>query len=119
MVCYHTMFHAGLWKLVPVKTYGTGFAGHRTLYLVRVWNTGDDLSSPEDWTELELVMTGPDICDPIPLCHTNHEKPGRLDAAMQRLFDAVEDAAALPALTPEARDIINEYLDEGEHCSAD
>ena len=118
-VRYHTMFHAGLWGLVPVKTYGTGFSGSRTLYLVQVWNTGDDPASPGDWTELELVMTGPGIYDPVPLCHTSHERSGRLDTAMRRLFDAVEDAAVLPALTPEAREFISEYLDEGVHHGAD
>ena len=119
VVRYHTMFHANLWGLVPVKTYGTSFPGSRTLYLVQVWNTGDDPASPGDWTELELVMTGPGIYDPIPLCHTSHERAGRLDTAMLRLFDAVEDAAVLPVLTPEAREIISEYLDEGEQNSVD
>lgn len=111
---YHTMFHSNLFDLVPVKTYGCVFPGGRTLYLVRVWNTGDDPFSPGDWTELELVMTGPGICDPVPLCHTSHERAGRLDGLMNRLFAAVEDISVLPPLTPEAREIIRDYLQEGD-----
>ena len=112
---YHTMFHASLTDLIPVKVYGCVFPGGRTLYLVQVWNTGDNPASPEDWTELDLVMTGRGIADPIPLGHTNHERTGRLDEPMKKLFDAVEDAAVLPMLTPEGREIIRDYLeDEGK-----
>lgn len=112
---YHTMFHPLLTDLVPVKVYGCVFPGGRTLYLVKVWNTGDNPDSPGDWTELDLVMTGRDIADPVPLGHTNHERAGRLDESMKRLFEAVEDAAVLPMLTPEAREIIRDYLgDERE-----
>ena len=82
------------------------------LYLVQVWNTGDNPSSPGDWTELELVMTGRGLEGPVPLGHTNHEKASRLDAAMNQLFAVVEDAAVLPQLTPDARAIIDEYLTE-------
>lgn len=109
---YHTMFHASLTDLVPVKVYGSIFPHGRTLYLVQVWNTGDNPDSPGDWTELDLVMTGSGIADPIPLGHTNHERAGRLDEPMKHLFDTVEDAAVLPMLTPEGREIIRDYLDE-------
>ena len=110
-IYYHTMFHPGLFDLVPVKVYGCIFPNQRTLYLVQVWNTGDNPESPGDWTELDLVMTGPDFADPVPLGHTNHERTGRLDIPMLRLLEAVEDAAVLPMLTSEGREIIRDYLD--------
>ena len=112
VVSYHSMFHADFRELVPVKVYGCVFPGSRTLYLVHVWNTGDSPSSPDEWEELELVMTGRGILDPIPLAHTNHDQPGRLDASLELLFDAVQDAAAMPAFTPEALEIIRDYLNE-------
>ena len=112
VINYHSMFHAGLFDLVPVKVYGCVFPGNRTLYLVQVWNTGDNPASPGEWEELELVMTGRDILDPVPLAHTNHDQPARLDPLMDLLFDAVQDAAAMPELTPEARTIIREYLEK-------
>ena len=116
VIYYHTMFHPALMGLVPVKTCGCAFPGGGTLYLVQVWNTGDDPSSPGDWTELELVMTGSGVCDPIPLAHTSHERPSCLDVTMNRLFSAVSDAVVQPLLTPEARKIIRDYLEinEGE-----
>ena len=109
---YHSKYHPSLFDLVPVKCYGCIFPGERVLYLVQVWNTGDNPSSPGDWTELELVMTGRGLEVPVPLGHTNHEKASRLDAAMNQLFAVVEDAAVLPQLTPDARAIIDEYLTE-------
>ena len=112
VIYYHTMFHPALYGLVPVKTLGCIFPGHKTLYLVQVWNTGDDPASPGDWTELELVMTGPGIADPIPLAHTSHERSSCLDAAMKRLFNAAADAAVQPLLSQEARQIIRDYLNE-------
>ena len=90
---YHTMFHPSLTDLVPVKVYGCIFPGSRTLYLIQVWNTGDNPDSPEDWTELDLVMTGHGLADPVPLGHTNHERAGRLDEPMKKLFDAVRRIA--------------------------
>ena len=110
-ISYHSMFHPGLFDLVPVKVYGCVFPNQRTLYLIHVWNTGDNPESPEDWTELDLVMTGPEFADPIPLGHTNHERTGRLDTPMLRLWEAVEDAAILPMLTAEAHEIFRDYLD--------
>ena len=103
-ISYHSMFHADseTLGLAPRKTYGCIFPGERTLYLVRVGN--------EKWNELELVMTGKGIPDPIPLAHTNHEKDTKLDAPMSFLYRAVTEAAALPTLTPEAKDIIKDYL---------
>lgn len=109
---YHSKYHPALFDLVPVKCYGCVFPGERVLYLVQVWNTGDNPSSPGDWTELELVMTGRGLDGPVPLSHTNHEKTSRLDSAMNKLFAAVEDAAVLPQLTPNARAIIDDYLNE-------
>ena len=112
VISYHSMFHADLRDLVPVKVYGSVFPGSRTLYLVHVWNTGDNPASPDEWEELELVMTGRGILDPVPLAHTNHDQPARLDAPLALLFDAVRDAAAMPSFTPEALEIIREYLNE-------
>ena len=119
---YHSMFHADLFDLVPVKVYGSIFPDHRTLYLVRVRSNPDTPGHPDEtdsWTEMDLVMTGRDILDPIPLSHINHEKEGRLDDAMNRLWRAVEDAAVMPLLTPEARQIISEYLTRDAKETAD
>lgn len=98
--------------LVPVNTYGCVFPGGKTLYLVRVWNTGDDPSSPGDWTELELLMTGPGKYESMPFCHTDHERSTRLEPDLKRLFSAVTDAVTLPHLTPEARAYIDSYLSD-------
>ena len=57
-------------------------------------------------------MTGGELPAGIPLAHTSHEKPARLDAILKHLFAAVEDAAALPQLTPEAKEVIMNYLNE-------
>ncbi len=97
-------------SLVPVNTYGCVFPGGKTLYLVKVWNTGDDPSSPGDWTELELLMTGPGRYDSMPFCHTDHEKQTRLEPDLKRLFSVVSDAVALPHLSQEARSYIDSYL---------
>jgi transcriptional regulator with XRE-family HTH domain len=96
--------------LIPVHTYGCVFPEGRTLYLVEVWNTGDDPSSPEDWTELELLMTGPGKYDSMPFCHTDHEKQTRLEPDLKRLFSVVSDAVSLPHLTQEALSYIDSYL---------
>jgi len=102
--------------LVPVNTYGCVFPGGLTLYMVKVWNTGDDPSSPGDWTELELLMTGPGKYDSMPFCHTDHEKGTRLEPDMKKLFSVVSDAVRLPHLTPKAMAYIDSYLSEGnEH----
>ena len=74
------------------------------LYLVKLEH------ETEKWVELELVMTGKGIADPVPLAHTSHIRAARLDKPMQMLYSAVEDAAVLPTLTPEAKGIIREYL---------
>ena len=109
---YRSQFHPDITDLNPVGVYGCVFPGGRTLYLVEVWNNGDNPVNPEDWTELELVMTGKGIQDPIAFAHTNHEKPGIVDETLNRLYETVKDAAAHPQLTPEACEIIDEYLNE-------
>jgi len=54
----------------------------------------------------------------MPFCHTDHEKPSRLDADLEKLFSVVTDAVALPHLTPEAQAYIDSYLQEEQHISA-
>ncbi len=112
IIHYYSVFHPLQGNLLPQKTYGCIFPGNRTLYLVRVVNAGRFPEDPEEWTELELVMTGAGIYDPIPLAHTDHKKTSRLDRPLQLLFDAAEDSASLPMMTPEARTIISDFLKE-------
>ena len=109
---YASIFRPGLKTLVPVATYGCVFPGGRTLYVVEVWNDGDDPASPGDWTEIELLMTGPGKYDRVPFCHTDHDHPSRLDEEMKRLLNAAKDSATHPYLTEEARELINVYLAE-------
>ena len=103
---YFSPFNPKRRDLVPLKTYGCVFPEHKTLYLVRLSDSGGN------WEELELIMTGRELPAGIPLAHTSHEKPARLDAILKHLFAAVEDAAALPQLTPEAKEVIMNYLNE-------
>ena len=112
---YLSRFRQEMKALVPLETYGCVFPGGLTLYLVKVWNSGDNPACPGDWTELELLMTGPGKYDSMPFCHTNHEKRTRLDPDLKRLFSVVRDAVLLPHLTPEARTYIDSYLSEGEN----
>ena len=79
----------------------------------------DDPVHPESGFELELVMTGHDITDPVPLCHTRCDAGSRLDADMNRLLDAVEDSVILPHLTPEAERMIRDYLADSEGSGKD
>lgn len=116
---YHSMFHPDITDLNPVGVYGCVFPGGRTLYLVEIWNNGDNPASPEDWTELELVMTGKGILDPVAFAHTNHEKPGIVDETLEHLYSVVKDAAAHPQLTPEACAIIDEYLSKEDVDGSD
>ena len=106
--------HSGL---IPVDSYACVFPDHRTLYLVRVWNTGDDPLSPGDWTELELQMTGPQRWDTVPLCHSDHTRPSLLNTMLESLFSVVEEALTQPYLSEEARAIINAYLADGTPVS--
>ncbi len=109
---YFSRFRQERRDLIPVETYGCVFPGGLTLYLVKIWNTGDDPASPGDWTELELLMTGPGKYDSMPFCHTDHEKRTRLEPDLKKLFSVVRDAVRLPHLTPEARAYIDGYLSE-------
>ena len=61
IIHYYSVFHPLQGNLLPQKTYGCIFPGNRTLYLVRVVNAGRFPEDPEEWTELELVMTGAGI----------------------------------------------------------
>ena len=107
---YLSRFRQEMKALVPLETYGCVFPGGLTLYLVKVWNSGDNPAFPGDWTELELLMTGPGKYDSMPFCHTDHEKRTRLEPDLKRLFSVVRDAVQLPHLTPEARVYIDNYL---------
>jgi len=110
---YISQFHPNLRTLIPVNTYFVPFSDNRTLYLVQVWNTGDDPDSPGDWSELELFMVRKQTLMPahfIPLCHTDHEISARLDGAIRRLFAVVEETVRLPRLTDEGRAVVREYL---------
>lgn len=106
-------------SLIPLSVYGCVFPGGLTLYLVNVWNTGDDPASPGDWTELELLMTGPGRYDFMPFCHTDHEKKTRLEPDLNRLFSVVRDAVSLPHLTPEAVTYITDYLSDAQEINDD
>ena len=111
-VYYHSMFRPLLTNLIVEKAYGCNLPNRRTLYLVKIWNTGDDPEDPEEWFETELVITGKEIHDPIPLAHTDHEKSIGTDLLMADLYTAVENATNLQHLTPEAIEIMLEYLGE-------
>lgn len=108
---YDSPFHPFSTDLVPLIAYGCPFPDDRTLYLVQVTKRADN--SPDnlcDWTELELVMAGDDLASPIPLCHTDHNKPAYLDNLMYQLLSIIEDKINTPLLTPEALDVINDFL---------
>ena len=108
---YDSPFHPFLTDLVPLKAYGCPFPDDRTLYLVQVTKRVDDSSDDLcDWTELELVMADDDLASPIPLCHTDHNKPTYLDNLMHQLISTIEDKINIPLLTPEALDVINDFL---------
>ena len=110
---YHSAFYPLTPDLVPIKVYGSVFPGEKTLYLVQIASITDTLSAAKDaevWNELELVMTGTGISAPIPLFHTDHECPGQLDGLMWKLFSAVENSLTVPRLTPEALDVIHDFL---------
>ena len=110
---YHSMFRLEE-NLTPVAVYCCPFTGERTLYLVRIEVQDDDPVHPESGFELELVMTGRGMADPVPLCHTRCDTGSRLDKDMNRLLDAVEDSVLLPHLTPEAERMIRDYLADSE-----
>ena len=108
---YDSPFHPFSTDLVPLKAYGSLFPDDRTLYLVQVTEqAGNSSDALCDWTELELVMAGNDLASPIPLCHTDHTKPSFLDNLMHRLVAIIEDKINIPLLTPEALDVINDFL---------
>ena len=108
---YNSPFHPFSTDLVPLIAYGCPFPDDRTLYLVQVTNRTDDSSDALcDWIELELVMAGEDLASPIPLCHIDHNKPAYLDNLMFRLLSTIEDKINIPLLTPEALDVINDFL---------
>ena len=108
---YDSPFHPFSTDMVPLKAYGCPFPNDRTLYLVQVTKRADDSSDDLcDWTELELVMAGDELTSPIPLCHTDHNKPAYLDNLMYQLLSIIEDKINIPLLTPEALDVINAFL---------
>ena len=108
---YRSMFHQNLMDLIPVKVYAASITEMKTLYLVQVWNTGDNPDSPGDWTELELVM---DIGakHPIAFAHTDHDQSLPLNSVLQHLFDDVEEMNAYPHLTQDAITLITNYLND-------
>ncbi len=110
---YNSPFYPLTDELKPLMVYGSVFPGEKTLYLVRITDVSET-AGPEGaaWTELELVMTGRGIDSPVPLCHTDHLRPGRLDTMMEQLFTAVERSVAVPHLTPEAQKLIVDFLNE-------
>ena len=55
-------------------------------------------------------MAGDDLASPIPLYHTDHNKPAYLDNLMDQLLSIIEDKINIPLLTPEALDVINDFL---------
>ena len=114
---YHSMFRTAPDGLEPVATYFCGFPGEKNLYIVEVAVPGEYSDDNEPLTELDLVMTGRGILDPVPLCHTSLNVDTRLDEDLLHLMDAVEDAASLPHLTPEAKEIIRNYLDIDERSA--
>ena len=109
---YLSKFHPYRVDLIPLKTYGVVFPGGKTLYLVLLRNGGTDPRDPEPWQELELVMTGAGMESSVPLAHTGHNHPAPLDNALSGLFRAVEESADRPQLSPEAKAIISEYLNQ-------
>ena len=110
---YNSRFYPLADQLTPLMVYGSVFPGEKTLYLVQITDKSEEFA-PENaaWTELELVMTGPGIVSPIPLCHTDHLRTGRLDAMMEQLFAIVEESVAVPHLTPEAQKLITDFLND-------
>ncbi len=122
--CYCSFFRPDI-GLIPVTVYGCNISETDTLYLVRVWNTGDNPDSPGDWDELELQVVRtesrknvpldqPTPSTIIPICHSDHERPSVLNTMLESLFTVVEENAALPRLSDEARELIESYLAEGE-----
>ena len=107
---YRSVFRPDLDGLVPLKIYRCAFPGKRMLYLVEVAKPGQAVPGPADWTELELVMSVPELPEPLTFAHTDHETPGMLDKALVSLFLSVKNAVDSPALSPVASAIINDYL---------
>ena len=101
-------------NLMPAAVYFCPFPGEKTLYLVEVEVPPNDPDDPESGFDLELVMTGKGILDPVPLCRVRWDADSRLDQDMENLLDAVEDAVVLPHLSPEAENIIRDYLTDAE-----
>lgn len=110
---YFSPFHPEMTGLILTKAYFCSILGDRSLYLVQVCGPGSAPSHPEEWTELELIMLEA-LKDPLPFCHTNHSKPSRLDADLNRLFALMEDSASLPNLSSRALQVIHAYLNETE-----
>ena len=106
---YRSMAHPELLGLIVPAAYKCAFPGGRTLYLVQIENRSKD--SPA-WSELELVMTGPDLSDPVLLAHINHEQRAQLDDVLKFLLSTIQNILALPLMSREAREIIHDYLQE-------
>ena len=106
-VVFQSSFRPEEQDLSPAEIYRCAFPGNRVLYLVAVVKPGPVVPGPAQWTELELVMAAP---DPVPLAHTDHEKPGCLDKVLTLLYTTVKESVLLPKLTPEASAIIDDYL---------
>ena len=109
-LAYRSLFRPDCVDLVPAAMFRCSFPGRRVLYLVAVAKPGRVLPGPAQWSELELVMAGRDFSEPVPLAHTDHETPGRLDALIARLFEAVKDVVSAPQLSPEASAIMDDFL---------
>ena len=109
-IIYRSLFRPDLDDLFAPEIYRCFFPKKKVLYLAVVIKPGQVIPGPAQWTELELVMTGPGLSAPIPFAHTDHDKPDRLDNTVAHLFNAVKDAVTLPQLTPEASAIIDDYL---------
>lgn len=107
---YHSPFRPDRDDLCSPEIYRCAFSRQKVLYLASVVKPGPSVSGPAQWTELELVMSAPELAEPVPFAHTDHDWPGCLDETLARLFDAVRDAAAHPHLSLEASAFIDAYL---------
>ena len=109
MNVYHSFFRPDRTDLCPAKIYFCTLGRKNLLYLVAV--TGkEDLPGAKLWTELEMVLFGPDLSQPSMIAHTDHDRRGRLDAPLARLFAAVKSAVEDPRLSRDALAVISDYL---------